>query len=142
MFLLSGAHSSHFTAWRPCYLDTSVSFLSAVDASCGEQSIFLKTETPWKKKRSAVQVPAMPVHSACSDKVSGILKARTSMDTPPITPTTSTTTRGQLVEELAGRFLASMTATGSRFAAVHPAPCAFVQFAEDLIEMLRTWGYA
>lgn len=30
------------------------------------------------------------------------------------------------IEELAGRFLASITATGSRFAAVHPAPCAFV----------------
>lgn len=30
------------------------------------------------------------------------------------------------VEELAGRFLASMSATGSRFAAVHAEPCAFV----------------
>jgi hypothetical protein len=30
------------------------------------------------------------------------------------------------IEELAGRFLASVTATGSRFAAVHPKPCAFV----------------
>lgn len=30
------------------------------------------------------------------------------------------------VEELAGRFLASITATGSRFAAVATAPCAFV----------------
>jgi len=30
------------------------------------------------------------------------------------------------VEELASRFLASITATASRFAAVHPAPCAFV----------------
>jgi hypothetical protein len=30
------------------------------------------------------------------------------------------------VEDLAGRFLASITATGSRFAAVVTAPCAFV----------------
>jgi hypothetical protein len=30
------------------------------------------------------------------------------------------------IEDLAGQFLASMTATGSRFAAVHPEPCAFV----------------
>jgi hypothetical protein len=30
------------------------------------------------------------------------------------------------VEDLAGRFLASITATGSRFAAVHAEPCAFV----------------
>ncbi len=30
------------------------------------------------------------------------------------------------VEELAGKFLASVTATGSRFAAVHAEPCAFV----------------
>ncbi len=30
------------------------------------------------------------------------------------------------IEGLADRFLASITATGSRFAAVHPAPCAFV----------------
>jgi hypothetical protein len=30
------------------------------------------------------------------------------------------------IEDLAGRFLASLTATGSRFAAVHPGPCAFV----------------
>jgi len=30
------------------------------------------------------------------------------------------------IETLAGRFLASVTATGSRFAAVHPDPCAFV----------------
>lgn len=30
------------------------------------------------------------------------------------------------VEDLAGRFLASVTATGSRFAAVHSEPCAFV----------------